>query len=164
MPYPTAASLTAPLRPFRSDLLRRLLALTLVVGLSAPLVPTASAQDTLTSALDDERAFEAALRAAHAAEGDPVAAFAEAYALATGGAVTAEAVERLIGGASMSGVLPAVADPGFAQAHRAVALGGAVVVSAEATPTLVAHTARLGATAEEAPTVPIASEARPRAP
>ena len=152
------------MRAFRSDLLRRLLALTVVAGLSAPLAPTASAQATLTSALDDERAFEAGVRAAHAAEGDAVAAFADAYARATGGAVTAEAVERLIGGASMSGVLPAVSDPGFAQAHRAVALGAAVAAASPAATVRTAHTARLGSPTEAPRPAPVRSESRPRGP
>lgn len=80
----------------------------LAVAFGLTLAPTASAAsrvDAVRSVLDDVAAFDAALDAARGSA-DPVQAFAQAYEAATDGAVQAEAVVRLIGGASMSGVSP----------------------------------------------------------
>ena len=151
------------MRAFRSVLLRRLVAAVLLAGLGAPLAPTASAQSVET-VLDDERAFDLALRAAWAADADPIRAFAHAYAEATDGAVTAEVVERVLGAASMSGVPPAVADETFAHTKRAVALGGAVVPEhARPAPATEAVQA-CGAAPAEVDGASIPNESRPRAP
>ncbi|MGB3542540.1 hypothetical protein [Rubrivirga sp.] len=102
--YPVAH----PLRQLRRPALVRALAALVVAGVGLTLAPTAVAgarADAVRAVLDDVAAFELALEAAHASD-DPVEAFAQAYAMATDGAVTAEAVVRLLGSTSMSGVTP----------------------------------------------------------
>ena len=63
---------------------------------------------SLQAALGDGQAVGAALAAARdVPPADRLAVFAETYAQAADDGTTAEAVERLLGGDSMSGVLPA---------------------------------------------------------
>ncbi|MEM0961374.1 MAG: hypothetical protein AAGK21_02380 [Bacteroidota bacterium] len=92
----------------RQPTLRRFVAALLAVAAGATVVPTAQADARTTavrSVLDDDEAFESALAAARSSD-DPIAAFAEAYSEAVDEAVSAEAIARLIGAASFSGVAP----------------------------------------------------------
>ena len=110
-----------PLRLLRRPAAVRLLSALVAVGVALTLAPTAVAGgrvDAVRAVLDDAGAFEAALEAAHQSD-DPVATFAQAYADATDGAVTVEAVVRLLGSASMTGVSPVPTDE--ARARAAVA-------------------------------------------
>lgn len=96
------------MRLFRQPVILRVVAAVLAVAVGLTLAPTASADaraEAVRAVLDDKDAFEAALTAARASD-DPVMAFAEAYAEATDGAVSAEAVARILDGASMSGLAP----------------------------------------------------------
>ena len=109
------------LRPFRSRLVCRALALVLAsaFGLTAaaPAGARTARAETLRTVLDDVRAVDAAWAAARdAPSADRRAAFAAAYAEAAADGTTAEAVERLLSADSMSGVLPPAVERAVAQA------------------------------------------------
>ncbi|MEM1117627.1 MAG: hypothetical protein AAGJ11_14045 [Bacteroidota bacterium] len=159
------------MRLLRTPALLRLVALLLVGGVGASVAPTAAARDAraddLRSLLDDAAAFETALRAAQAPEAaaDPVAAFAAAYAEATGGAVTAEVVQDLLDGQSFGLVTPAAPEAVFAPTPASVTSGaGAGILT---TPTVVSSptaTSVVPSVAVAAPSRPEAVQSRPRAP
>ena len=123
-----------PVRPFRLPAVRRVVAAALAVAVGLALAPAATAgarAESVRSTLDDEAAFEAGLVAARSATGDPLAAFARAYADAEG-SITAEAVERLIGSASLSGVAPPPADETLARAQPIASASGSAATLAAA--------------------------------
>ncbi len=106
------------MRPFRSQLLLRIVATFVVVGVGLTLAPAAVArdarEDALRSLLNDVEAFEMALDAArHAQDADPRAVFVEAYVAATDGEVAVETIEHLLAGASLGLVAPVLPDEAF---------------------------------------------------
>ena len=102
------------MRPFRSLLLRRLVATALVAAVGVSLAPAAAAQSgrlaTLRGVLNDARAFEAGLEAARQADVAPLVAFAHAYAAQSQDGTTAAAVAQLIGAEALTGVVPPAPD------------------------------------------------------
>ena len=120
------------MRPFRSRLVCRVLALALAGALGLTVAAPAGARShagTLRTALDDDQAVDAALAAVRdVPPAERLAAFAEAYARAADDGTTAEAVERLLGGTSMSGVVPAVVERAVAAAASTPALGAGLAV------------------------------------
>ncbi len=102
------------MRPFRSLLLRRLVATALVAAVGVSLAPAASAQSgrlaTLRGVLNDAQAFEAGMDAARRAESAPLLAFAHAYAAESQDGTTAAAVAQLLGADALRGVLPPAPD------------------------------------------------------
>ena len=158
------------MRPFRSLLLRRLVATALVAAVGASLAPAAAAQSgrlaTLRGVLDDAQAFEAGLDAARQAESAPLAAFAEAYAAESEDGTTAAAIVQLLGADALTGVLPPAPD-------RASPAPDVVTSAASASLGVLAGNARPSASAASAPPVsePLAGDrhqrgttAQPRAP
>ena len=156
------------MRTLRLPLVRRLAAALALVAMAAPLVPTVGAQAgeaaALARVLDDAAAFETALAAAHAADADPLAAFAVAYEAATDGAVSADDVRRLLGAASMSGVAPVVADEAVASAGPQGAAGAATLHEPAGLRPRAVPAPAPAASALDAPPVRRATPARPRAP
>ena len=157
------------MRPFRSLLLRRVVAAVLVAAVAMPLASTAGASarrtDALQGVLDDATAFDAALRAARAAHADPLGAFADAYEQASGGGISAEAIERLLGADSMSGVLPVAAQRAWvsAQATSPAGAGAATLPDpARLVPLPLASAAPDGPA--ERPLRAVAPASQPRAP
>jgi len=124
------------LRLIRHVLVRRLVAAVLVASLGGTLVPAAGAQGaSLGSVLDDQAAIELALQAARAADAgsDRVVVFAEAYAQAVDG-VSAEAVLRLLGQPSMSGVVPPAAEEARATASATAGAAASLIPYGTAAP------------------------------
>ena len=158
------------MRPFRSRLVRRAFALVLASALGLTVAAPASAGVRPTAALsdllDDAQALEAALDALRVAPpADRRAAFAEAYAQAAADGTTAEAVERLLGADTLSGVAPALIERGMASASSVTApsLGAAALPAGPRLAAPVAGT--LGADRQpqtRCQTAP--TSARPRAP
>ena len=158
------------MRPFRSRLARRALALVLASALgltvAAPVAAGARPTAALSDLLADADALEAALDALRdAAPADRRAAFAQAYAQAADDGTTAESVERLLGADTLSGVAPARIERGAAPASSVTAptLGTATPAARPrpAAPMLAApHADRpLAVQARD-----LARSARPRAP
>lgn len=164
------ADVPGPVRLYRLDNLRRLVATLLVAAMGLPLVPVVGAQggtSSLTAVLDDAEAFEVALSAARAADAgvDPLLVFAETYAAEVGD-VSVEALVHLLGQSSLSGVLPPAHDEAIASAKlvgppatSAATLGGVGHPAASAALVGPAQDAT-----DEPPRRPLAPSARPRAP
>ncbi len=161
--------LPPPMRPFRSTLLLRAVALAVMAGVGVSMVPAASAESgrlaTLRGVLDDTQAFDAALQAARAAESAPLAAFAHAYAAEADDGTTAAAIAQLLGAESFSGVLPPAPDRA---APTPTAATGASASLAILGPASAVHADALDASATDVPrharaATPLAS-AQPRGP
>lgn len=161
------------MRLFRSPALLRLVAAFLVGGLGGTIAPTALAQGareaSIRSLLNNDDAFERALAAAHAPEAaaDPVGAFADAYADAVGGNLTAQVVRDLLDGQAFGLVAPVVPDPAFVPASVTVAPGhGALlgVLPASVGTPRASRDSILDTEAAPAVSRPEADQSRPRAP
>ena len=119
---------------------------------------------TLRTVLDDAQAVDAALAAVRdLPPAGRLAAFAEAYVQAADDGTTAETVEQLLGGTSMSGVVPAVVDRAVASAAPAAALGAGLVSQSGHSETPAGHFVDAGHQGSAA-TRPVAPDSRPRAP
>ena len=156
--------------PFRSRLVCRVLVLALAGALGLTAAAPASARgpraETLRAVLGDAEAVEAALDAVRdVPAAGRLAAFADAYARTADDGTTAEAVERLLGADSMSGVAPVVTQRAVAgpSATPAPALGVAADSRGHALVPPTTSTARADRQ-RMAPPRPEAPPSRPRAP
>ena len=158
------------MRPFRSLLLRRLVATALVAAVSVSLAPLASAQSgrlaTLRGMLDDARAFEAGLEAARHAGSAPLLAFAHAYAAESQDGTTAAAVAQLLGANALRGVLPPAPDRASPAPEAATsgASGSLCVLVGHASPPAAARSQASASDPPAGDRRPGGTAAQPRAP
>lgn len=158
------------MRPFRSILLRRLVASALALAIGVSLAPVAAAQSgrlaTLRGVLEDAHAFEAALDAARTAESAPLVAFAQAYAAESDDGTTVDAIVQLLGADALSGVLPPAPDRATPAPEAATSAASASVgvLAGSAAPLRLTNLGAAHTAAAPASVRVTGTSARPRAP